>query len=87
MNTGFSWKDMKERAIQVKIERAMTMAKKKDVNPDFKLQHPDWVSQAQNNNFTDLKKKVRQMVENQQAIAMARRTKVARKFATGGQIN
>ncbi len=48
-NTGFSWKDMKERAILVKIERAETMAKKKDVNPDFKLAHPDWVSQAQNN--------------------------------------
>ncbi len=74
---GFSWKRMKEYAVETKIRRAITMASKQDVNPDFKLAHPDWVSQAQQNNFTDLRKKVKELVEKQQAIAMKRRDKVA----------
>jgi len=55
------------------------MASKKDVNPDFKIQHPDWVSQAQNQNYTDLKAKIKTLIEKQQQRAQARRLKVARK--------
>ncbi len=76
--SGFSWDRMKETAIQLKIERAITMAQKKNVNPDFKIQHPDWVAQAQNNDFIDLKKKVRALIEKQQKTAMDRRFKIAR---------
>ncbi len=77
--SGFSWKAMKEEAIKIKIRRAMTMAAKKDVNKDFAIQHPEWVRSAQQNNFTDLKAKVRQQVEKDQERAQARRDKLVRK--------
>ncbi len=76
---GFSWKEMKEEAVKIKIRRAMTMASKKDVNPDFAIAHPDWVRSAQQNNFTDLKAKVKQKVEKDQERAQARRDKLVRK--------
>ncbi len=75
---GFSWKAIKKEAIRIKIERAMTMAKHKNVNPDFAIQHPEWVREAQNNNYTDLKKKVTEVIERQQAQAQARRDKIAK---------
>ncbi len=72
---GFNWKDMKEQAIKIKIRRAITMASKKEVNPDFAIQHPDWVREAQKQNYTDLKAKVRQQVEKAQERAQARSDK------------
>ncbi len=76
---GFSWKDMKEQAVNIKIRRAMTMATNPNVNPDFAIEHPDWVRQAQSKNYTDLKAKVRQKVEKDQERAQARRDKLVRK--------
>ncbi len=70
---------MKEEAIKIKIRRAMTMAAKKEVNPDFAILHPDWVRQAQQNNYTDLKAKVKLQVEKDQERAQARRDKLVRK--------
>ncbi len=76
---GFSWKAMKEEAIKIKIRRAITMASKKDVNPDFAILHPDWVREAQKKNFTDLTAKIKQAVEKDQERAQARRDKLVRK--------
>ncbi len=73
----FSWERMKKLLVEVKIQRAITMASKKDVNPDFRIQHPDWVKQAQSKDYTDLKKKIKETVEKQQQTAMNRRKKVA----------
>ncbi len=73
----FSWERMKKLAVEVKIQRAITMARKKDVNSDFRIQHPDWVKQAQSGDFTDLKRKIKESVEKQQQTAMNRRKKVA----------
>ncbi len=78
-SSGFSWKQAKIDAVKIKIRRAETMAKKKNSNPDFAIQHPEWIKQAQNNNFTELRIQVAKLVEKQQATAMARRLKVARK--------
>ncbi len=75
----FSWKKAKEDAIKLKIQRAIIMASKKDVNPDFAIEHPDWVRQAQENKFTDLRAKVRLKVEKEQERAQARRDKLVRK--------
>ncbi len=73
---GFSWKDFKKEVVNVKIARAITMAEKKNVNPDFAIAHPDWVKQAQSRDFVDLKRKIKEQVERYQAIALARRKKI-----------
>lgn len=52
---------------------------KGNVNPDFDTQHPDWVKQAQQKNYTDLKNKIKDMVERKQDNAMRRRDKLAGK--------
>ncbi len=72
---GFSWEKMKKEAVDIKIRRAITMASKKNVNPDFAIAHPDWVREAQKQNYTDLKVKIKQSVEKEQQRAMARRNK------------
>ncbi len=74
MSAGFSWKQAKIDAINIKIERAITMAKSA-TNPTFKLQHPDWVRDAQKDDFTLLKKVVREQTEKRQKAAMDRRVK------------
>ncbi len=76
---GFSWEQMKKQAVEIKIRRAITMASKKNVNPDFAIEHPDWVREAQKQNYTDLKAKVKQAVEKEQERAQARRDKLVRK--------
>ncbi len=74
----FSWDKAKKQAIEKKVQRNITMAKTAS-NDDFKIAHPDWVRDAQSKRFTDLKLKVKQVVERQQAVAQGRRDKFARK--------
>ncbi len=74
----FSWKQDKINTINKKIERAITQAKAGS-NPDFKLQHPDWVRDAQNKDFTNLKKVVKEQTEKYQLKAQQRRDKRAGK--------
>ncbi len=74
----FSWKQAKLDAIAIKIRRARTMAINAS-NPEFKLQHPDWIRDAQSKNFTLLDKKVKEATEKYQALAQARRDKRAGK--------
>jgi hypothetical protein len=56
-NNMFSWKIMKQQAIDIKIRRAKTMAKS-DCNPDFSVKHPDWCRDAKKGNYKDLEKKI-----------------------------
>ncbi len=71
---GFSWEVAKKNAIDTKIRRAKTLAIVGS-NPDFKLQHPDWVRDAQSKNFTMLIKKVREETEKKQLIHTNRELK------------
>jgi len=79
----FSWKTEKEIAIAIAIRRARILAggasPESMANPDFKIQHPDWVRDANNKNFTQMDKIVREGVLKQQKIAMDRRAKYAGK--------
>ncbi len=74
----FSWEKLKERAIEKKISRNITMAKV-GTNNDFRIAHPDWIREAQNKQFSNLKKQVRDAVEKQQAVYLARRIKLGGK--------
>lgn len=67
----FSWEKAKLQAKAHEVDRNITLAKV-GLNKDFKKDHPDWVSQAQQNNFTDLEAKVRQQVEKEQEIYSTR---------------
>ncbi len=71
---GFSWKQDKIDTVNMKIRRAMTMAKSA-TNPTFKLEHPDWVRDASKGDYTLLKKQVKEKVELRQHQAMDRRRK------------
>ncbi len=44
-------------------------------NPTFKLEHPDWIRDAQKKDYTLLKKVVKEQVEKAQALAQLRRDK------------
>ncbi len=70
----FSHKQAKIDAVAIKIRRAMTMAKSA-TNPTFKLEHPDWVRDAQKDDYTLLKKQVKELIEKKQKHAMDRRVK------------
>ncbi len=74
----FSWKQMKKDAIEHKLKRAIIMAKSGS-NPDFKIAHPDWVRDAQKNDFVNLKKVITEKVQKQQDYAIAKRDKRAGK--------
>jgi hypothetical protein len=65
MNKAFSWENQKEIAIQTKIRRAMTNALTGN-NDDFNIKHKDWVRDAQSNNWTVMKKKIREDMEKKQ---------------------
>lgn len=69
---------MKKEAIKYKIKRAKHMART-GTNPDFKLQHPDWVREAQNNKFSDLELKLKQSITKLQERAQKRRDKLGGK--------
>ncbi len=74
----FSWDEARASIIAKKIQRNITFAKV-GTNKDFKISHPDWVSQAQTKNFVDLKKKVKESVMKQQDLAIIRRLKLVGK--------
>ncbi len=74
MYMSFSWKQAKQDAIAIKIRRAITQAKS-GTNPSFKLQHPDWVRDAVKDDYTLLKKQVRDQMEKRQKSVMDRRVK------------
>ncbi len=73
MNMGFSWKQAKIDAIATQIRRAKTMALKSNPNTDFQLQHPDWIREAQSNNFTQLTKQITEKVKARQKLAEDRK--------------
>ncbi len=62
--------------VDKKIAIAMIMAKI-GTNKDFKLAHADWVRDAAQNRYTQLKTQVKENVEKHQAIVKARRDKLA----------
>ncbi len=74
--SGFSWKQEKLNAIDIKIQRAITMAKS-GTNTDFRIQHPDWVRDAQKDDFTKLKIDVKARIEKYQDDTIRRRLKIA----------
>ncbi len=74
---GFSWAEMKQDVIKIKIRRAKTMAKAGN-NDDFKNAHPDWVQEAaQTGKYIQLTSDIKKSVERRQALAMTRRAKRA----------
>ncbi len=75
---GFSWVDIKKRAIDKKIARAKIMSKSGQ-NKDFRDAHPDWIQAATSNNYTQLKSDITKIIERKQALAMTRRAKRAGK--------
>ncbi len=72
--TGFSWKQDKLDMIDLKIRRAMVMAKSGS-NLEFKILHPDWVRDAVKDDYTLLKKVVREDMVKRQKQSMDRRRK------------
>ncbi len=48
-------------------------------NPDFKLQHPDWITAATTDKYIQLTSDVKKKVERQQSLAILRRNKLAGK--------
>ncbi len=77
MKVPFSWEKYKANVIKNEIARAMTQAKRGSAQD--KLDHPDWVREAQNNNYMNLKKVVREKFEKYQEDALLRRLKRAGK--------
>ncbi len=71
---GFSWKQEKLNTIDLKIQRAITMANSA-TNPDFKALHPDWVRDAQKKDYTLLKTQVKEKCLKYQVKAQQRRDK------------
>lgn len=74
----FSWVNIKKRAIDIQVRRARTMAKS-GANPSFNIRHPDYVRDAQNNNFTKMTNDIKADVKKRQDAAMQRRLKLAGK--------
>ncbi len=71
----FSHKANAERALATQIRRAKTMALSA-TNPTFKIQHPDWVRDAQKKDFTLLTKVVTESVTKMQKLARTRRERL-----------
>lgn len=55
--SGFSWVKLQEKALQVKLRRAKIKSKGQ-VNSDWDKDHPDFVRDAQQKNYTQLIKKI-----------------------------
>ncbi len=72
--SGFSWKEAKADTVDLKIQRAITMANNGQ-NPDFKALHPDWVRDAQKKDYTLLKTQVKEKCLKYQNKAQQRRDK------------
>ncbi len=71
----FSRAKLLERALAIKIDRNITLAKAGN-NSDFKLAHPDWVREAQQKNYIMLKKVTTELVQKHQSDALKRRQKL-----------
>ncbi len=78
-DTNFNWKLMRELAIKMKVERAITQVQGDNPNPDIAIKHPEWIRAAQNKNYTELTKSVTEQVKRAQAEAIRRRNKHAGK--------
>ncbi len=77
MIMSFSWKKIKQEAIDIKVRRAITQVQGDNPNQDVAVKHPQWIKQAQSKNYDELKKSVTELIERKQAQAMARRKKNA----------
>ncbi len=77
--SSFSHKVMKEEAIRIKVQRAITQVQGDNPNGDIAIKHPEWVREAQNNKYTELTKSITESMKRFQESAQARRDKVARK--------
>ncbi len=71
----FSWAIKLKRAEEIKIRRAKTLAKQGDV--EIKLRHPQWVINAQQNNYVELTKSVKEDIQRAQKTSLDRRVKLA----------
>lgn len=76
--TAFSWAKAKQNAIDIKIRRAKTMATAGQ-NKEFKDRHPDWVRDAQQNNFVQLVKEIKEEVQKRQKAMQDRSLKLVGK--------
>ncbi len=74
---GFSWKQAKIDAVDIKIRRAITMVQGDNPNPDIAVRHPEWIKQAQQKQYTELKNSVEDLIKREQNQAMIRRKKNA----------
>ena len=77
----FSWEEAKKRTIEKAISRAHIlsggMSPESLANPEFKIVHPDWVSQATSKQFTVMDKTIKLELEKYQKRALDRRAKYA----------
>ncbi len=78
-HTSFSWKKQKEDAVKLKIRRAITMVQGDNPNPDIAIKHPEWIKQANANQYTELTKKVREDTIRYQERAQKRRDRLGGK--------
>lgn len=69
----FSWIKAIKHGEEVKIRRAKIQAKIS--HPDFTIKHPGEVRDAKTGNYTVLIKRVKEEVQQQQKLAITRRTK------------
>ncbi len=76
-NRGYSHKDMIDRALKIKIRRAITMVQGDNPNSDIAIQHPEWIRAAQNKNYVELTKYVTQKFNQHQEKTKMRRNKFA----------
>ncbi len=76
---GYSHKAEAERAIKIKIERAITMCQGDNPNPDMAIKHPEWIRAAQNKDYTELTKKITMDCKKYQSQARERRNRLGGK--------
>ncbi len=79
---GFSWQEQIDRGLQIKLRRAKQKAinhskgKMGTIDKEWKLQHGDWINEAEQGKFTSLVKKITQDEKNRLALVMQRREKL-----------
>lgn len=66
------WDEAKQLAIDTKIRRAKHLSKGQ-INSSWDKSHPDWVRDAQNNNYTVMINQITKQIKDEQALAMQRR--------------
>lgn len=70
----FSWTQMKEDAIKIKLRREKTLARSQ--HPDFKLKHPDEARDASGGKYIILTNRILKEMKVKQEQAMQRRDKL-----------